>query len=96
LNATSGKRNAMPKYNTSFDLDVDDLDLIEEALRARKKSLSLRRLSMLGSDGPPPDAGSLAVLDARIKATHDLLGRLHNQKVFYRPRRTQPAPYISG
>jgi len=28
-----------------------------------------------------------------MRGTHDLLGKLHNQKVFYRPRRKA---YVSG
>ncbi|MCE8007838.1 hypothetical protein [Aestuariivita sp.] len=86
----------MPRYNTSFDLDVQDLELIEDALRARKSDLSLERLALLGGDGGAPDPEALAALDATISATHVLLGRLHNQKVFYRPETVQNAPYISG
>ena len=86
----------MPSYNTQFDLDVDDLERIEDALRARKKELSLERLALLGGDGGAPDADALAALDAAINATHVLLGRLHNQKVFYRPKTLQNTPYISG
>ena len=86
----------MPSYNTKFDLDIDDLDVIETALRERKKELSLERLNMLGGDGGAPEAQALAALDAAINATHELLGRLHNQKVFYRPKAVQDTPYISG
>ena len=59
----------MPKPNTRFELDVEDLDLIETALRKAKRE---------------------ADIDAREVA--DLLGRLHNQKEFYRPKGT----YVSG
>ena len=85
----------MPRYNTQFELDIDDIDLIETALRARKKYLSLQRLTTLSGDGTS-DAESLAAIDRDIAATHDLLGRLHNQKVFYRPATIKDAPYISG
>lgn len=53
----------MPKFNTKFEIDLEDMDLIETALRnaqGTKEAEEARRLS-------------------------DLLGRLHNQKVFYRP-----------
>ncbi len=86
----------MPAYNTSFDLDIDDLDLIEDALRGRKNDLTLERLSLQAGDGGAPDAERLAELDDAINAAHDLLGRLHNQKVFYRPEKVKNAPYISG
>ena len=31
--------------------------------------------------------------EAEVREIHDLLGRLHNQKTFFRPRK---GPYISG
>ena len=62
----------MPKYTTKFELDPQDMDLIETALRKAAQDR---------------EAG----IDAQ--AANDLLGRLHNQKVFYRPR---DQVYISG
>ena len=59
----------MPKYNTQFDLSLDDMELIETALQK------------VQSNG-----------QADQRKMHDLLGRLHNQKVFYRPEGT----YVSG
>ncbi len=59
----------MPKYNKSFDLTLDDIDLIETALRNTK------------GDG-----------DVDPRKVADLLGRLHNQKIFYRPEGT----YVGG
>lgn len=63
----------MPKYNTTFELSVDDIDLIESALRT-----SQSKSAAAASDS---------------WAVNDLLGRLHNQKVFYRPRE---GVYVSG
>jgi len=76
----------MPKPNTSFSLSVEDVAVIEEALRMRKKELSLKQLS----DSPKaaaPDA------DEDVRQIHELLGHLHNQKVFYRPSN---GAYVSG
>lgn len=56
----------MPKYNTTFELNIDDMDVIETALRG-----ALRMKSKADLDE---------------QTVTDLLGRLHNQKVFYRPR----------
>lgn len=64
----------MPKYNTQFELSVDDLDLIEEALRAARQAKA--------------DAKA-----AKARKIHDLLGRLHNQKTFFRPAN---GTYVSG
>lgn len=67
----------MPKYNTSFELSLSDMELIEAALRNSEKE---------GSN--QAKAGSVA----DSTAIHDLLGRLHNQKTFFRPDGT----YVSG
>ncbi|WP_299146440.1 hypothetical protein [uncultured Tateyamaria sp.] len=64
----------MPKYNTTFELSVDDLDLIEDALRVAKQAKA--------------DAKA-----AKTRKIHDLLGRLHNQKTFFRPAK---GTYVSG
>lgn len=62
----------MATPNKKFELDVADLDLIEDALRATKHQ----------TDD-----------DRKTRAIHDLLGRLHNQKVFYRPSQ---GSYVGG
>ena len=76
----------MPKYNRNFDLTLADIDLIEAALRVVKRDLSLGR------------EGARALLPQVEGGSHeheinDLLGRLHNQKIFYRPT---DEPYVSG
>jgi len=81
----------MPRYNETFELSVEDMDLIEGALRQAKAELSLRAMP----DAMEPDRADAATSEAdeTVRRIHDLLGRLHNQKVFYRPRRSA---YISG
>lgn len=76
----------MPKYNRNFDLSLADIDMIEAALNVVKRDLSLGR------------EGSLALLpdmhgDDPMREIDDLLGRIHNQKIFFRP---SDAPYVSG
>ena len=76
----------MPKYNRKFDLTLNDIDLLEAALRVVKRDLSLGR------------EGARALLPVVEGNNHegeidDLLGRLHNQKIFYRPSNE---PYVSG
>ncbi len=71
----------MPAYNDTFELDLAEMDLIEEALRQRVKALSLG------------EAGATALdRERKLRNVKHLLGRLHNQKVFYRPK----AGYIGG
>lgn len=87
----------MPRYNTQFELNIDDMDHIESALQARKKDLSLKRLALLSADGDAKaEAEALAQIDADLAELHDLLGRLHNQKVWYRPETVKNTPYIGG
>lgn len=81
----------MPRYNKSFDLSIHDVDLIEEALRARGRELSKLRLAF--SDENPADLERIRVIEEDQRENEELLGRLHNQKVFYRPS-TQP--YFGG
>ncbi len=73
----------MPRPNTKFDLTVDDLEVIETALRIQKNSLAGELAS---------DAGNESV-KGELMDIHDLLGRLHNQKEFFRPR---TGPYLGG
>ncbi len=70
----------MPGYNKNFELSVEDLDLIEDALRASKMASAQAGLK---SDAPQD----------KVLEIHDLLGRLHNQKTFYRPAK---GTYIGG
>ena len=70
----------MPKYNTQFELTVEDLDLIEDALRSKKMADAQKGAKSGGAK-------------TRVRDIHDLLGRLHNQKTFYRPAK---GPYVSG
>ena len=77
-------RKIMAKPNRSFDLSVQDLDVIETALRARKTSLSARLSEV--------ETGQQNLVED-VHQIHDLLGRLHNQKTFYRPK---SGTYVSG
>ena len=78
----------MPLYNETFELSVEDIDLIENALRQTKRDLAVR-LTEAGTY----KAAEARQIDRSVRRIHDLLGRLHNQKVFYRPARR---PYIGG
>ena len=76
----------MSKYNRNFELTLSDIDLIEAALNVVTRDLSLGR------------EGTRALLpkvadDDHVSMINDLLGRLHNQKIFYRP---SDGPYVSG
>lgn len=63
------------KPNLKFELSVRDIDIIETAL---SNKISRRAQSLLEIDDP---------IDKReLEEMRDLLGRLHNQKHWYRPK----------
>jgi len=81
----------MPSYNREFDLSIRDVDMIEEALRARGRELSTMRLAL--HEENPAHLESIRVIEADQRENEELLGRLHDQKIFYRPKK---AIYVSG
>ncbi len=76
----------MPKYNTQFELNREELELIESALRERNAKLVDEKLEAANDNVP-------GELEQTIREGEELLGRLHNQKVFYRPKRSV---YVGG
>jgi len=74
----------MPKPNTQFELSVDDLELIEDALQSQKSALSEQLTTTAPLDEDAKDS---------LHSVLDLLGRLHNQKEFYRPK---SGAYVGG
>ncbi|MEM1372954.1 MAG: hypothetical protein AAGF78_01090 [Pseudomonadota bacterium] len=77
----------MPTYNKTFELTIEDLELIETALYRKKADLSAERLQAVQDDACSRD------IDGKIREIAGLLGRLHNQKLFYRPSR---GVYVGG
>ena len=80
----------MARYNVNFELSVEDVELIEDALRRAKSEYSEDLVNVACNDDAPLGEAEAKNPARRI---HELLGRLHNQKVFYRPRRQT---YIGG
>ena len=75
----------MAKPNTQFKLSVRDIEVIEQALRAKA---GRRGLAIAQGETSPQ-------LREEMMEIQDLLGRIHEQKVFYsKPR--NGAPYVSG
>lgn len=75
----------MPQYNEMFELSVDDIYLIEMALQRTHSALSQEHLKQ--SDESTGDR------QETMRQIRALLGRLHNQKIFYRPK---DSVYVSG
>ncbi len=68
----------MPQYNDMFELSIEDMELIEQALRQAMASYSVE---------------ANETNEDTIRRMHDLLGKLHDQKIFYRPK---TGSYIGG
>lgn len=72
-------------YNKSFDLNLQELDMIEHSMHYRMKRLSSRLLTVKKET-------SKAAIHEELANINELLGKIHNQKEWYRPSGT----YISG
>lgn len=81
----------MSTYNRKFELTIDDIELIEEALRARGRELYKMRLPLSGEN--PADIESVRLIEQDQRNGEELLGRIHDQKIFYRPKADG---YVSG
>jgi len=71
------------KPNLKFELSVKDIKIIEEALNNKVMRRSQRII-----DGEDPE-----ILQTEAAEIRDLLGRIHNQKNWYRPKN---AIYVGG
>jgi hypothetical protein len=85
----------MTKPNTDFNLGLRDIDMIENALN----SVIARRSSILNSIDDDASSNTTDISAYRkerqeVADLRDLLGRLHNQKNWYRPR--TKTVYLSG
>ena len=77
----------MPKANTSFDLDVRDVELIENALNSIITKQSSTIISSASNSNTVPRQETCPVeINGQIAELRDLLGKLHNQKVWFRPK----------
>ena len=85
----------MSKPTTEFNLGLKDIDLIEDALNlviARRSSA----MSSLAEDKVEntTDMATYKEIRQEVADLRCLLGRLHNQKNWYRPQ--HEAIYVSG
>ena len=66
----------MVKPNNKFDLSVRDIEIIEQALRAKA---GRRGLAIANGETSPQ-------LREELRELQELLGRIHDQKVWFRPK----------
>ena len=85
----------MSKPNTEFNLGLRDIDLIEDALNLVIARRSSTMSAIAGSSVEnTTDISSYREIRQEVADLRDLLGRLHNQKNWYRPQ--SQAIYVSG
>ena len=72
------------KPNTKFELSVKDIEIIESALRAKAGRRGMKILT---------GEGDYKRLKGEAEEIMDLLGRLHQQKIWYRPKKQT---YVGG
>ena len=73
-------------YNRLFEIDLNEMRILESALQMKLSSLSKERSSLKESEC------SIAI-DDDIKKVREFLGSIHNQKIWYRPN---DKIYVSG
>lgn len=76
----------MSSYNKEFQLNLEELEAIEHSMLYRLKRLTTRRLTV-------KKASSKEKIDVEVKHIQELLGKIHNQKEWWRPKNKV---YISG
>jgi hypothetical protein len=85
----------MSRPNTEFNLGLRDIDLIEEALNLVIAKRSSTMSSIAGNTAEnTTDMASYREIRNEVAELSELLGRLHNQKNWYRPQ--TEAVYVSG
>lgn len=83
----------MVKPNKKFELEVEELEIIENCIFREINRLGHQRLTHIDSTIVPEEQlESVREIDLKMKQLHGILGKLHTQKVWYRP----PKRYISG
>jgi|TARA_Y100000385_G_scaffold263715_1_gene296462 hypothetical protein len=85
----------MSKPNTEFNLGLRDINLIEDALNSviARKSSAMSEIADSNVENTT-DISSYREIRQEVADLRDLLGRLHNQKNWYRPQ--SQAIYVSG
>jgi hypothetical protein len=83
----------MSSFKNTFQLSVQDIELIEKALRNEISHLT-GQIHL--PDEPAPQAtGMMKACDENIRMIHQVLGKLHNQKIWYGQVNSTGVP-ISG
>ena len=66
-------------YNKEFQLNIEELKTIEDSMIYRLKRLTTRRLTVKKDS-------SKEKIDIEVKHIQELMGKIHNQKEWWRPK----------
>ena len=85
----------MSKPNNEFNLNLSDIDHIENAINSviARRSSAMSSLTESSAE-KAMDISAYREIKQEVAELRDLLGRLHNQKNWYRPQ--DEAIYVSG
>lgn len=72
-----------------FDISVSDLEMIEDALRDQARQLCNVKRTQL-EQHEQGEAANAEKIDSQMKAIQTVLGKLHNQKVWFTPKQFVP------
>ena len=73
-------------FNRSFNIDIEEMNLLESALRLKLADLLEQRQAKKKDD-------EISKIDAELKRVREFLGSIHHQKNWYRPK---DGIYVSG
>jgi len=76
-------------YNTQFEIDLNEMEIIEQALREQARSLSLKTLEQQQQNQMDASANDEGI-KSRMSEIQSVLGKLHGQKAWYVPKEYVP------
>ena len=77
------------KYNNSFNLTPKDVQIIEESLRIVSEQLAAHEIQDKDHI-PKGEMNDQCESDLKLRDINSLLGKLHNQKIFYSQTHRKP------
>ncbi|MCR9220557.1 MAG: hypothetical protein NXI21_10050 [Alphaproteobacteria bacterium] len=77
-------------YKKEFRLNTREIDIIEDCLRQRVSHLAMRIHDAQEATIHSEDSAIIKADMALLREIKDLLGEIHNQKIWYHPKENVP------